>query len=168
MLSASEKEKVELEHQAAKLFLRLYEKQFNLPMRHIWHNQPSKPDVSCYQGEDKLDIEIAHLYGSEKEAMAILHRELSSETKENLKALLLEPIETRLTKALQRILANKALKHYDSKRVWLVIRNANPFWRNNDIQALQHHFAMPTPHPFEQVWIIGDMQGHSGLTQLYP
>lgn len=168
MVNASEKEKIALEHQAAKLFLRLYEKQFNLPMRHIWHNQPSKPDVSCYQNDEKLDIEIAHLYGSEKEAMAILGRDLSNETKENLSALLLEPIETRLTKALQRILANKALKHYDSNRVWLVIRNANPFWHNRDIQALQHHFTMPSPHPFEQVWIIGDMNGNSGLTQLYP
>lgn len=168
MLSASEKEKVKLEHQAAKLFLRLYEKQFNLPMRHIWHNQPSKPDVSCYQAEEKLDIEIAHLYGSEKEAMAILKRELSTETKEHLCALLLEPIETRLTKALKRILSSKACKHYDSKRVWLVIRNANPFWHSKDIQALQHHFVMPSPHPFEQVWIIGDMKGHSGLIQLYP
>lgn len=168
MTNTSEKEKLTLEHQAAKLFLRLYEKQFNVPMRHIWHNQPSKPDVSCYQGDSKLDLEIAHLYGSEKEAMAILQRELSGETKESLKALLLEPIESRLTNALQRILANKALKHYDSNRVWLVIRNANPFWRNEDIQALSHHFIIPAPHPFEQVWIIGDMQGYSGLTQLYP
>ena len=80
-------------------------------MRHIWHNQPSKPDISCYQNDEKLDIEIAHLYGSEKEAMAILGRELSEETKVNISDLMLEPIEMRLTKALQRILANKALKH---------------------------------------------------------
>ena len=168
MSNTSQQEKIKLEHQAAKLFLRLYEKQFHIPMRHIWHNQPSKPDISCYQGEHQLDIEIAHLYGSEKEAMAILNRELSSETKKALELLLVEPIEQRLTKALQRILANKSIKKYDTKRVWLVIRNANPFWHSQDIQSLQHHFKMKASHPFEQVWIIGDMKGVSGLTQLFP
>ena len=65
----SEQEKIALEHGAAKLFLRCYEKQFGVSMRNIWHNTPSKPDVSCYKGDERLDIEVAHLYASETEAM---------------------------------------------------------------------------------------------------
>ncbi len=167
MDKTSHQEKIELEHQAAKLFLRLYEHHFNIPMRHIWHNQPSKPDVSCYQAQTQLDLEIAHLYGSEKEAMAILGRELSDETKLSLQSLLLEPIEQRLSFALNKILINKAKKHYNSARVWLVIRNANPFWHCDDIKAIQPELTINEGHPFEQIWIIGDIQGTSGMICLY-
>ena len=168
MLNASQTEKIKLEHDAAKLFLRLYEKQNAVSMRHIWYNQPKKPDVSCYQNKQKLDIEIAHVYGSEKEAMAILGRDLSTETQDELKKLLFIPAKTRLTQALQRILKQKAKKHYDSERVWLVIRNANPFWQNQDIQSVKHILSIPNYHPFEEIWVIGDIEGKSGLTKLYP
>lgn len=163
----SQQEKLQLEHQAAKLFLHLYEQQYKTKMRHIWHNEPSKPDVSCYQEQQKLDLEIAHLYGSEKEAMAILGRELSEDTKQSLHALLLQPIEQRLNSALNKILINKAKKHYRSSRVWLVIRNANPFWHCDDIRAMKHNLIINDSHPFEQIWIIGDMLGESGIECLY-
>ena len=61
----SEQEKIEFEYEAAKLFFRCYEKAYGIPMCHIWHNEPRKPDVSFYQGDQKLDIEVAHLYASE-------------------------------------------------------------------------------------------------------
>ena len=83
-------EKIMLEHQAAKVFMRLYEQQFKQPMRHIWHNQPAKPDVSCYFAGERLDLEIAHLYGSEVEAMHILGRTLTEQTRFALQELALD------------------------------------------------------------------------------
>ena len=76
-LNNSEHEKLLLEHQAAKLFMRWYEHETGNPIRHLWHNRPAKPDVSCRFEGDRLDLEVAHLYGGEQEAMQILKRELS-------------------------------------------------------------------------------------------
>ena len=161
-------EKIRLEHEAARLFMRLYQRRYGVSMRHIWHNEPARPDVSCYYDDQKLDLEIAHLYGSEVEAMHILGRELAENTHKELLALLRTPAQHRLLTALNRLVCNKAEKSYQSERVWLVIRNANPLWTRRDV--LQHikQLHMPKLHPFEQIWLIGDMQGKTGLVALYP
>lgn len=168
-MNSSETEKVALEHDAAKLFMRWYEHDTGIAIRHIWHNQPRKPDVSCHLQGKKLDIEVAHLYGSEKEAMQILGRDLDEKTQKELKDLeLVENTHERLLCALNRILTNKSFKTYKSNRVWLVIRNAHPAWTAEEIQSLQHHIEVPESHPFEQIWIVGDMKGESGIVQLSP
>ncbi|MCB5225904.1 hypothetical protein JAO78_003660 [Alishewanella sp. 16-MA] len=161
-------EKIALEHEAARIFMRLYEQRFAVKMRHIWHNEPARPDVSCYYDDQKLDLEIAHLYGSEAEAMHILGRALSQQTHQELMALLRVPAAQRLLAALNRIIANKAEKHYDSERVWLVIRNANPLWRRADMLAHCHKLQLPQQHPFQQIWVVGDLLGQSGILPLYP
>lgn len=168
-LSSSEKEKIALEHQAAKLFMRWYEQQTGKPIRHLWHNRPTKPDVSCRFEGQRLDIEVAHLYGSEQEAMQILKRDLSDKTRQELQKLEKNTApESRLLTALNRILLNKSFKHYKTQRVWLVIRNAHPAWSKTEIQALQHYITVPSSHPFEQIWIVGDWDGKSGIVQLFP
>ena len=161
-------EKVELEHEAAKVFMRCYERYANTPIRHIWHNQPRKPDVSCYLEGERLDLEIAHLYGSEQEAMQMLGRALDEHTASECKALEQSNPRDRLLNALNRILANKAAKHYSTERVWLVIRNAHPAWSANEIKRLQHCIEVPAAHPFSQIWMVGDMTGSSGIVRLYP
>lgn len=167
--SDSESEKIALEHQAARLFMRSYERQTGKRIRHIWHNPPRRPDVSCLLEGERLDLEIAHLYGSEQEAMHLLGRELSEHTRQELEALdRVEDAHSRLIEALNRILANKALKYYQSRRVWLVIRNVHPAWTAEEISASLHQIEIPPEHPFEQIWIVGDMQGKSGIVQLYP
>ena len=168
-LSSSEQEKVELEHQAAKIFMRCYERDSGHEIRHLWHNRPSKPDVSCRLEGERLDLEIAHLYGSELEAKQILGRELNEETCLELRNLdsMTQP-EERLLKALIRILYNKSLKHYRSERVWLVIRNAHPAWDRAQIEALRNKIDVPPSHPFEQIWMVGDWEGESGIIKLFP
>lgn len=164
----STEEKIALEHQAAKIFMRSYEKQSKKEIRHIWHNQPRKPDVSCKLEGTQLDLEIAHLYGSELEAMAILKRKISKRTRAELKEQALENTDQRLFSALQRILYNKATKRYDSERVWLVIRNAHPDWTAPIIADKANHLEIPDGHPFEQIWIIGDLEGKTGIVRLFP
>lgn len=166
--NGSTEEKVELEHQAAKLFMRHYEQLTGQKIRHIWHNQPRKPDVSCRLKGERLDLEIAHLYGSEEEAMLILGRHLSDQTRQALHELQTVSSDVRLLNALNRILRQKAIKRYQSGRVWLVIRNAHPAWSHNQIIALQHHIDVPQQHPFEQIWMVADWQGQSGIVQLHP
>lgn len=163
----SEHEKIQLEHEAAKIFMRWYENNTGKKIRHIWHNQPQRPDVSCMFEGERLDLEIAHLYGSEAEAMEILGRYLTEQTKQELHSLDQEAHE-RLLKALNRILLNKASKSYHSKRVWLVIRNAHPQWTKEEIKGLIGHISVPDNHPFEKIWMVGDMEGKSGIVRLYP
>ncbi|MEP3350787.1 MAG: hypothetical protein ABJN96_12665 [Marinomonas sp.] len=164
----SEEEKIALEHDAAKLFMRCYERNTGKPIRHIWHNDPMRPDVSCLFEGERLDIEIAHLYGSEEEAMEVLGRDLSEKTKQILAQLKEEPADERLLKSLNRILENKSSKRYKTERVWLVIRNTHPAWKQEDIKALEHLITMPEPHVFEKVWILGDIEGKSGIVRIYP
>ncbi|MGR0279656.1 hypothetical protein ACUM5Y_11500 [Marinomonas dokdonensis] len=164
----SELEKIALEHEAAKLFMRCYERNTGKAIRHIWHNDPVRPDVSCMFEGERLDIEIAHLYGSEEEAMEILGRDLTDKTRQVLHRLKNEPADDRLLSSLNRILENKATKTYKTKRVWLVIRNAHPAWQQEDIKALEHKILMPTGHVFEKVWILGDMEGKTGIVRIYP
>ena len=166
---SSTAEKLHLEHEAAKLFMRRYEKDTGHQIRHIWHNQPIRPDVSCMLEGERLDLEIAHLYGSEQEAMKILGRSLSERTRAELREqACCSDVNQRLLNALNRILTNKAQKHYDSKKVWLIIRNAHPAWTANSILSLQHKIDVPTAHPFEQIWIVADLSAESGIVQLFP
>lgn len=156
MTRDSEQEKLRLEHDAAKLFLRCYEQRFGVPMRHIWHNLPSKPDISCYQGEQQLDIEVAHLYASETEAMAVLGRELSIPMQRALADMAQAPNEQRLHFALTRLLQQKATKQYHSERTWLLIRNASVLWHKADFEKVLPEIDIPVNHPFEQIWLLCD------------
>lgn len=166
--SDSEREKLRLEHEAARLFMRLYEGCFGVEIRHIWHNEPKKPDVSCYLGRDRLDLEIAHLYGSEAEAMLLLGRDLGDKTWHYLQELTTTHPDDRLLTALNRILGNKAQKNYHSKKVWLVIRNMNPLWTRRDFLQRLDRIHLPEQHPFEAVWVVADFQGVSGLVRIFP
>jgi hypothetical protein len=164
----SQSEKIRLEHQAARLFMRIYEREFGVNMRHIWHNEPRKPDVTCYFDHQKLDLEIAHLYGSAEEAKHYLGRELAEPTRQALEHIKQTPPDHRLLDALNALLASKGEKYYDSEQTWLVIRNVNPLWTREDFMDKCHLIQMPESHPFSQIWLLGDMEGRSGILQLYP
>lgn len=166
MKRSSDVEKQQLEHDAAKLFLRCYEQQTGIHMRHIWHNEPNRPDVSCYQGSEKLDIEVAHLYASETEAMAVLGRPLSMQMQQDLADMAQQPCAKRLKAALGRLLKQKATKRYYSKRTWLLIRNASTIWHKADFEAQISNTNLPDSHQFEQVWLLCDFY-HGELLRLF-
>lgn len=164
----SSDEKLLLEHQAARYFMRAYQRRYAVKMQHIWHNKPMKPDVSCYLGGQRLDLEIAHLYGSELEAMHFLGRALSSETQEELRLLQQAPSAERLLLALARLIQSKARKSYDSQRVWLIIRNTNQSWQVGELIATLGLVHVPKGHPFEQIWLVPDLGAKMGLIRLWP
>jgi len=164
---SSEEEKLKLEHDAAKLFMRQYEKATGKHIRHIWHNQPKRPDVSCMLEGQRLDLEIAHLYGSSQEAMDILKQGITTNTKHELELQeAISDINERLIGALNAILKNKASKTYDSDRVWLVIRNAHPAWNCQSALAAMDQIEIPKGYQFEHIWLVGDFMGKSGIIRL--
>lgn len=169
MPTRSESEKIILEHEAAKIFLRLYERRFHTRARDIIHNEPSKPDVTCHIDHQNLDLEIAHLYGSADEAMLLLGRSIDDEITQKLnEQAFINGAHERLMSALNAILCSKAAKRYESDRVWLVIRNAHPAWSSDEIKRATCEISVPDNHPFEQIWIIGDFEGQSGIVKLFP
>jgi hypothetical protein len=157
-LNRSESLKRKIERDAARYFLRWFESLYQIPMRNIWHNEPSKPDISCHLDGEPLDLEIAHLYASASEAK-ILTQEIILQTQGTEAAVnasdkelellnyLADLVEMdsklRLETALTRLLTNKAKKTYDSPRVWLVIRNASPLWKSKEFERCIEGFNMP-------------------------
>lgn len=166
---SSEEEKRLLEHDAAKLFMRCYEKRTGRKIRHIWHNQPRRPDTSCLLEDERLDLEIAHLYGSEEEAPQILKQGITRNTQHKLvQQSSLIDLNERLVEALNSILLKKSEKYYESDRVWLVIRNAHPAWDKSCIEQFLKNVSVPKEHVFEQIWLVADFKGETGIVQLYP
>jgi hypothetical protein len=172
-LNRSESIKRKIERDAARHFLRLYEQVYKMPMRDIWHNEPSKPDISCHLKGKPLDLEIAHLYASVTEAKfltrEIIHQVQGNESSVKASVKELELLnylsdlvemdsEQRLVIALTRLLESKAKKTYDSPRVWLVIRNASPLWTSKDFEECIKDFKMPK-NPFEQIWLLPEFDG---------
>jgi hypothetical protein len=172
-LNRSESLKRKIERDAARYFLRWFESLYQIPMRNIWHNEPSKPDISCHLDGEPLDLEIAHLYASASEAK-ILTQEIILQTQGTEAAVnandkelellnyLADLVEMdsklRLETALTRLLTNKAEKTYDSPRVWLVIRNASPLWKSKEFEQCIEGFNMPK-NPFEQIWLLPEFDG---------
>jgi len=187
-LNRSDSIKRQLERDAAKHFLRLYEQMHQTPMRNISHNEPSRPDISCHLDGKPLDLEIAHLYASASEARILSqelidqiqghqvpikfpNKELEPNDKElelfnYLSDLIKMSSQQRLITALSRILISKGQKHYDSARVWLVIRNASPLWQAKDFQQCIQHFQVPN-NPFEQIWLLPEFDGSQLPIQLF-
>jgi hypothetical protein len=185
-LNRSESIKRQLERDAAKHFLRLYEQMYNTPMRNIWHNEPTQPDISCHFDGKPLDLEIAHLYANTSEAK-ILVRQIIEQGQTPPTQSIQEPLERsakelellnyladlvemdnqqRLLTALSRILNSKSQKTYDSPRVWLVIRNASPLWQAKDFEQCMPYFKIPK-HPFEQIWLLPEFDGSQLPIQLF-
>lgn len=188
-LNRSETLKRQLERDAAKHFLHLYEQEYKTPMRNIWHNEPSRPDISCHLDGKPLDLEIAHLYATASEAK-ILTSEIieqfqkksqgqplntskpviTSAKEQELLDYLFELIDMdsqqRLVTALSRILSSKGTKTYDSPRVWLVIRNASPLWKAKDFKQCIECFNAPS-NPFEQIWLLPEFDGSEPPIRLY-
>ncbi|WP_371185848.1 hypothetical protein [Thalassotalea maritima] len=166
-MNQNEKDKLRLERQAAELFADNFARLFDHQLNFTSHNAPQKPDVSYQLDNEPIDFEIAHLYGSQAEAQHILGKSLDAQTQQELYQLEAENnTDQRLVKALNRILCNKSKKQYDSQRVWLVIRNANPLWSKQSILTNVDKINVPRKHPFEQIWLIADFEGKTGLIPL--
>lgn len=162
LLNHSEQEKRLLEREAARLFMRRYEQQFGEPMRHIWHNDPAKPDISCYFQGHQLDLEIAHLYATAEEARHLRNPDRTDHIWRYLAELAAIDPCAQLQTALFELLNNKAHKHYESDRVWLVIRNVSPVWSSAQIRGTLKQFHCQE-HPFEKIWILPDFAGEEDL-----
>lgn len=76
------------------------------------------------------------------------------------------PLNERVISELNFILEGKAQKRYGS-RTWLLIRNAYPIWYKEDFELYKSNILLPDKHSFEEIWLLCDRDGSSGILQLY-
>jgi hypothetical protein len=75
-------------------------------------------------------------------------------------------LSERLPHDLARILCQNSEKTYPLPS-WLVIRNAHPLWTRKEFETHVVDWSPPTHVPFEQIWLVCETNGSSGLLQLY-
>lgn len=161
-------EKKQLEIYAVKYFLEALDNAHNRKLIFLNLADPPDPDVYCLLGDDKIGIEVAHLFGGERDARRLLGRGRPDEnTKEQRIAHALVPLNGRVISNLNSILEEKAQKRYGSK-TWLIIRNAHPLWNREDFDRYKSDILIPQNHSFEEIWLLCDRDGSSGILRLFP
>jgi len=130
--------------------------------------EPPEPDFIMRLDARDVGVEIAHLYGSERDARLLLNRPRPKELISSARlGHAVVPLSDRVPVELNRILSQKATKMYP-RNTWLVIRNAYPLWKKADFEMYPETLTLPREHPFEQIWILCDHQGISGMLRLFP
>jgi len=160
-------EKESLEVSAFKIFVDLYNKENASFLRLVEQRKPPYPDLYCQLNSGDLDIEVAHIYGTNVDAQRILARKRRNPfTKKELKNNRLIPLSNKIPAKLNLLLADKAHKKYKSDRVWLLIRNTHPAWTKHDFQFYLSDIVVPDENPFEEIWLVCDTRGYSGILRL--
>lgn len=130
--------------------------------------KPPEPDFIIRLDAHEVGVEVAHLYGSERDARLLLGRSQQEESTFQARVEhAMVPLDVRVPSELNRILSQKATKMYP-RSTWLIIRNAYPLWERADFEMYPEALAVPREHPFEQIWLLCDRQGASGMIRLFP
>lgn len=129
---------------------------------------PPEPDFVVQLGIEQLGIEIAHLFGSERDARLLLGRARPDESTPEARLEHAQvPLDVRVPTELNRILWQKSKKTYP-RQTWLIIRNAYPLWNRSDFEMYPTALDVPGGHPFMQIWLLCDKQAASGMIRLFP
>jgi hypothetical protein len=130
--------------------------------------KPPEPDFIIKLDARELGVEVAHLYGSERDARLLLgHSRPEESTHQARVEHAMVDLNIRVPVELNRILSQKATKAYP-RSTWLVIRNAYPLWKKADFEMYPETLTIPREHPFEQIWLLCDHQATSGMLRLFP
>jgi len=130
--------------------------------------KPPEPDFIIKLDSREVGIEVAHLYGSERDARLLLGHSRPEESALQARvAHAMIPLNIRVPFELNRILSQKATKAYP-RSTWLLIRNAYPLWEKADFEMCRETITIPRDHPFEQIWLLCHQQSTSGMLRLFP
>jgi hypothetical protein len=137
--------------------------------RFVFHElrDPPEPDGLCSNDRQSLHVEVGHFYGTQSDAKQLLGRTgKSAPTPQDQLLSRLVPLDARLLTPLNRLLADKATKTYQTSRGWLLIRSAFPLWNLSDFAEHQASIAIPPEHPFEQIWLLCGPRASFGVLRL--
>lgn len=137
--------------------------------RFVFHElrNPPQPDGYCSFDGQPLHVEVGHIYGTRSDAKRLLGRTGKSAAKpaEIMNARMV-PLDAKLLRPLNELLADKATKTYQASRVWLLIRSAFPLWTIDDFKGHQAVIRIPQPHHFEQIWLLCGPRVDFGVLRL--
>ncbi len=157
-----------LEIYAAIYFIATYRRLFGGWPTLVGTPKPPEPDFIIRLDGCEVGVEVAHLYGSERDARLVLGRNRPEESTFQARVEhAMVPLNVRVPVELNRILSQKATKAYP-RSTWLVIRNAYPLWERADFEMYPEALVIPRQHPFEEIWLLCDRQGTSGMLRLFP
>jgi hypothetical protein len=162
----TQSEKIRLEVYAVIYLLRYLRKNLQSKVRLKKLASPPYPDIICEIDGREIGIEVAHLYGSQRDARQTFGRSKPIEnTMEHRVKHSMVPLNDRIPIDLNNILHSKAQKNYPGT-TWLLIRNAYPLWDLNDFQAYIDQVKIPKCHHFGNIWLLCDQKGLSGAIKL--
>lgn len=150
MRTGHNEEKLRLERSAIREFVRLYNCRHPIKLRLLY--QHDRPDAVLQTGRgDKLGLEITQLFYDAAEAKALLGRSEDGMT-EPTGSMSLAHLIARLNELIRRKEAKK--KDYDpAYPISLLIRNASPTFRLDEIWAEREHIRKPND-VFLDTWFL--------------
>jgi len=129
---------------------------------------PPEADGLCQLNGSPLNIEVAHVYGTDADVRYLLGRKGYSEpTKEEKFQSGLIPLNERIIGPMNNVLKQKAKKKYFSSPVWLLIRVGIPILTAEEFQVYQGEIKIPDTHPFNEIWLMCGPSLQFGFMQLY-
>ena len=159
--------KIRLEVYAVIYFLRYLRKNLQSKAKLKKLASPPYPDIICEIDGREIGIEVAHLYGSQRDARQTFDRSRPIEnTMEHRVKHSMVPLNARIPNDLNNILHSKAQKNYPGT-TWLLIRNAYPLWEMKDFETHIDQVIIPKCHHFENIWLLCDQKGLSGAINFY-
>lgn len=142
-------EKMAMEREAVKLFIGLYNRMSDNPLRLLY--QQDRPDAVLEDSKRrKLGMEITHLFYDDKEAKELLGR--SDGTPVDWENERIGPIIYNLNELISRKLAKKQ-SYSEGYPISLLIRNASPVFGMADFLAHQQRVKL-SPGVFEHIWFL--------------
>jgi hypothetical protein len=140
-------EKTRMERAAIDLFIDIYNTNHELKYRLLYAQE--KPDAVLQDSkQNKLGMEITHLFYDEKEAKMLLGRsEPSFNGPQRLECLVDELNDLIRTKE------KKKRAYSEDYPISLLIRNASPFFGMSDILSVKHLLYRPNA-VFNDVWFL--------------
>lgn len=166
-MNAHELEDRKIEKGAFDIFSKHYQNETGSKLKLVDQPKPPKPDLECLLDGTSIDIEVGHVFGTDVDAQRIMDRPRREpfEEKELLENRLI-PLGHKFISQLNTIISRKSKKHYESSRVWLLIRIAHPIWNREDILNYQDKILIPEETCFEQIWIVCDPRVYTGIMKL--
>jgi len=129
--------------------------------------EPPMPDTRCTAKGEDIFVEVTHSYGTDADARFALGRKgkAAPTDQEKIESSCI-PARFRFLIPLNKCLQDKAKKIYSEKPVWLLIRNALPFWSESEFREHCCEIFVPEKHPFQRIILLCGPDVRLGMIDL--
>jgi len=151
-----------IEYFCFKYFTEWQQKEYQTTFDFIRFGEPPEPDMFAELNGREVGIETATLYGGRFDAARLLGRINDEYIQDDVDEEALIPLD-RVYHRLSSIIKYKQNKEYSTGKPWLLIQNAFRLFFKDDFQCVERRYNRGQ---FEQIWLVCDAGGHSGILRL--